>query len=160
MDRDQEALVLLSIFHFIMGGVVILCASLAVIGVIVGIGVLSLPDNLPAPEDTSGFNSLLIHYIAYPCIAFGIPPVLAGLWITIGSALVVIVGFPLGVCFVEAGKSLLRRRRRVSCMVLAGVSCAIFPFGTILGVITLVILRRPSLRESFARGPGALQTAS
>jgi len=39
-------------------------------------------------------------------------------------------------------------------MVIAGIECLFMPFGTVLGVFTLVVLVRPSVKELFLRNQG------
>ena len=51
--------------------------------------------------------------------------------------------------FVLAGRNLARRRRYLFCQVVAGVGCMFMPFGTVLGVFTLVVLSRPAVRNLF-----------
>jgi len=54
---------------------------------------------------------------------------------------------------IYAGYLLMRRRKRVVCLVIAGISCMGFPFGTVLGVFTFVVLLRDSVIELFNEGP-------
>jgi hypothetical protein len=51
-----------------------------------------------------------------------------------------------------AGRCLARRRNRAFCFVMAGISCAFFPLGTVLGVFTLIVLSRDSVQSMFAEG--------
>lgn len=46
-------------------------------------------------------------------------------------------------------RSLTTRRRRVLCLVAAGIACLQIPFGVVLGVFTFIVLCRPSVKESF-----------
>ena len=50
--------------------------------------------------------------------------------------------------FMVAGR-LRRRRSRVFCMIVAGVSCIGIPFGTTLGAFTLDVLSRQSVKPLF-----------
>ena len=46
--------------------------------------------------------------------------------------------------------SLARRRRYLYCLILAGVMAATcMPFGTVLGVFTIIVLMRPSVKQAF-----------
>ena len=49
-----------------------------------------------------------------------------------------------------AGRCLRRRRRYTFCLVVAAISCAFVPFGTVLGIFTLVVLTRPGVKPMFA----------
>ena len=44
---------------------------------------------------------------------------------------------------------LKERRSRMLCMITAGLSCLEMPYGTALGVMTFVVLSRPSVRQEF-----------
>ena len=48
---------------------------------------------------------------------------------------------------------LKRRRSRAFCMVVAGLSCLGVPYGTLLGVFTLLVLARPSVVRLFQVSP-------
>lgn len=64
------------------------------------------------------------------------------------------VGFILAIFFViclfHLGSLLQRQKHHSRCLVLAGLSCLLIPFGTLLGLITLIFLARPSGKEAFA----------
>lgn len=62
-----------------------------------------------------------------------------------------------GVCLVLGGIANLlsahfirRRRHRTFSLVVAGINCAQFPFGTALGVFTFIVLLRDSVRDRYA----------
>lgn len=57
-----------------------------------------------------------------------------------------------GAALVAAGAALARRRRFRFCRVMGWLACLFFPFGTLAGVMTLLLLRRPRVRETFGRG--------
>jgi hypothetical protein len=53
-----------------------------------------------------------------------------------------------------AGLCLRRRRSRIFCLFVAAISCIAIPYGTVLGVLTFIVLLRPSVAVSFdAPGP-------
>ncbi len=49
---------------------------------------------------------------------------------------------------------LSRRRHRTFSLVVAVVNCLMVPFGTLLGVFTLVVLSRPSVAALYQGEPG------
>lgn len=51
---------------------------------------------------------------------------------------------------VLAGIYLRAKKHRTFCIVVAALNCLEMPFGTILGIFTLVVLARASVREAFA----------
>ena len=48
------------------------------------------------------------------------------------------------------GYFLLTRRHRTACIVMAAISCIGVPFGTLLGVLALIALTRPEVRDDYA----------
>jgi len=53
-----------------------------------------------------------------------------------------------------SGICLLRKKLRILSLVVAGFNCIQIPFGTILGIFTLVVLSRDSVREMYERNRG------
>lgn len=49
---------------------------------------------------------------------------------------------------------LSRRRHHVFCLVIAGIECLVMPFGTVLGVFTIIVLTKESVREMFLADDG------
>lgn len=54
-----------------------------------------------------------------------------------------------GVSFL-AGRWIAQRRRRMWCVVVAAVNCLNLPFGTALGILTILILHRDSVRSAYS----------
>ncbi len=54
-----------------------------------------------------------------------------------------------GVANTISGWSLMARRNRTFSLVVAGLNCMAFPFGTALGVFTFIVLLRDSVRELY-----------
>lgn len=136
MSDDREHLRLLAIFHWVVAGFAALFSLIPVIHLTIGIAMVSgrfpeqaAHDTAPVPLEVVGWFFVVI----------------AGIWIVCGLA--------FAVCLAMAAHSLANHRRRTFCMVIAGLSCAFFPFGTALGVFTLVVLSRDSVRALFATPP-------
>jgi hypothetical protein len=80
--------------------------------------------------------------------------ILGGIFMAFASAWLVFALVMAATLFL-VGRSLARRRRYVFCLVAAGVLAALcVPLGTILGILTIVVLLRPSVKEAFGRGVG------
>ena len=72
-------------------------------------------------------------------------------WLFVAFGLALILGaLAYAALLVLAGRSLQQRRRRTFCLVMAAISCAFVPFGTVLGVFTIVSLSRPEVQALFA----------
>ena len=132
MTRDEEHLRLLSIFHYVVAG---LSCVLAIVPLIyIGMGVLMLRGG----NDGAGGRTDA-GVIGWAIIAAGSVLVAAVLTFALGLVL--------------AGRSLSNRRHHTYCLVMAAVACLFMPFGTVLGVLTIVVLLREPVRRLFGPEP-------
>jgi hypothetical protein len=126
---DGEHLKLLSIFHFVGFGLAVLglFASLAGMAMFSAIGNNpAMWQNQPNPPPAEVFGAAKLIY--------GV----MALW-TGGSAVLNLL----------AGIFLRARRHRVFVLIVGGLNCLHIPLGTVLGVFTLVVLLRDSVRPLF-----------
>jgi hypothetical protein len=126
-NDDKQHLRLLSIFHYIVGAMTALFACFPLIHLAIGIAIL--------------------------CGAFDgkdAPPRFLGLFFIIFSSVFILCGWALAVCMIIAGRNLARYRARTYCLVLAAIECIFMPFGTVLGVFTILVLMKDSVKELFA----------
>ena len=116
-------------FHYIVGGVVGLFSLFPLIHLVVGIAILT------GVFDDPGQG--------------GAPPAFMG-WLFVLLPLVFIsVGLTLAVCIAISGRKLNQRTGHLYCLVIAGIECFFMPFGTVLGVLTILVLMRPSVKVLF-----------
>ena len=125
MNQDEEHLKLLSIFHYVVGGILGFFACIPIIHLIIGIVML-----------TGAFGG------------DGPPPVV-GLMFLMGGLFAIAAGWTLAICLIVSGKRIARRTSYKFCFVIACISCAFSPFGTVLGVFTIIVLVRPTVKELF-----------
>ena len=78
-------------------------------------------------------------------------PMLFGLFFVIIAGSIMLFGWLFAFLTFLAGRYLTKQKNYVFCLVMAGVICMFFPFGTVLGVFTIIVLMRDSVRESFGR---------
>lgn len=130
MNEDVQHLRWLIIGHYITAALVALLACFPLIHLTVGLMLLFKP---PAPPPGGE---------PFPVELFGL------LFALIGGA-VVLGGWALAACIFAAGRFLAARKRYYFCMVIAALSCIVFPIGTVLGVFTLLVLSRPSVKAMF-----------
>jgi len=124
MKEDEQYLKLLSVFHYVVGGLAACFACIPIIHLSIGIAMLvgAIDD---APEFVGAFMVLIAIFA-------------------------ILAGWTLAVCIIIAGRCLAKRRRYMFCLVMAAISCIFMPFGTVLGVFTIIVLMRPSVKELFA----------
>jgi len=72
-----------------------------------------------------------------------------GVMMVMVALLIILIGWGMAACILFAGRFLSRRRHYTFCLVMAALSCMITPFGTVLGVFTIVVLMRPSVKLLF-----------
>ena len=133
-DEDASQLRLLSIFHYVVAAITGLFSLIPVLHLVMGLAMVT--GKLPVDTGTSGAQAVDPRLFGWFFVAF------AGVFIACGLAL---AGF-----MVHAGRCLRRRRRYTLCLVVAAISCMMMPFGTVLGVFTLIVLIRPSVKAAFA----------
>lgn len=129
MDQDSEQLRLLSIFHYVVGGLMALFACVPVIHLGVGLFMIFAAPNHRHSE--------------------GPAPAFVGIMFVLIAAIFIILGWALAILTFWAGRSLSQRRRYTFCFVVACILCAFAPFGTVLGVFTIIVLMRPSVKKLF-----------
>lgn len=130
MNQEQEHLRLLSIFHYVVGGLAGLFALFPVFHLIFGLVFILAPHKFGGKNQT--------------------PPAFVGWFFVIFAATIITMGWVFAGCVIAAGRSLACRRRYLFCLVMAGVECAFMPFGTVLGVFTLITLMKDSVKEMFS----------
>ncbi len=126
-NPDREHLQLLAVFHFVLAGFTALAACLPLIHLGVGLFMLLKPEAFDRSPP---------------------PPFLAWFFILFAGAFI-LAGWFLALLLVLGGLSLLRRRHLLLCQIVAALACLMMPWGTVLGVFTLVVLSRPSVKQLF-----------
>lgn len=133
---DLQHLRLLSIFHYVVAGLAALFGLFPIIHLAIGIAIVSgsIPASGGSPPPPRWFGTMFI--------------VVPGLFI------VLLLG--LAVALVIAGRLLQQRRGYLFCLIVAGISMLFQPFGMVLGILTIIVLLRPSVKELFGRKPSAM----
>ena len=129
MNQDLEHLKLLSIFHYVVAGLMALVSCFPFFHLAFGIAFLT--GAFPEPDG------------AEP------PPKVLGIMLTVIPAILILTGWVTAIFVALAGRSLAQKRRYTFCLVMAGIECLFFPFGTVLGVFAIVVLIRPSVSSLF-----------
>jgi hypothetical protein len=65
------------------------------------------------------------------------------------ASLFFLIGVAAAALIARAGLSIAQRRHHTYCLAIAGILCLVVPFGTVLGVLSLVVLVKPSVRALF-----------
>ena len=137
MNRNQDIdhLRLLSIFHYVVAGILALFSMLPVIHVALGIamvtGAFDKFDNGSSPPAFFGWM-----FVVFPLIF-------------------IVCGLAMVICIAIGGRRLGRHSGYTYCLIIAGTECFFMSFGTVLGVFTIIVLMRPSVKGLF----GVMETA-
>jgi hypothetical protein len=130
MRNDEEHLRLLTLFHYVLAGV---CAFFACIPLIhVGLGHFMIL----SPESWADAKG-------------GGPPAFMGWIFFLVGAVIVGLGWAYAACVLLAGRCLAKRKHWLFCIIIGGVECMYMPFGTVLGVFTIMVLTRESVKARF-----------
>jgi uncharacterized membrane protein len=126
MTQDEQNLDVLGIFHYVVGAVTALFACFSVIHLVIGIAMISgkLGGNNP-------------------------PPAAIGWLFVILTGVFISLGWILSAVMILTGRYLRQRRRRMFCFIVACVECMMMPFGTVLGIFTIIHLNKEPVRELF-----------
>jgi hypothetical protein len=136
VDRDEEHLKLLSIFHYVVAALMGTCASIPIIHIVIGAVFVFNPQAM-GPTG------------AHP------PPAFVGwIFMAIGT-IAVALGWAVAICVFLAGRFLARRKHYTYCLVMAAIACLFMPFGTALGIFTIIVLLRPSVKPLIDQPAGS-----
>jgi hypothetical protein len=129
---DTEHLRLLSLFHYISGALTIAFSCFFIIHLLFMLGM-----SFAIPAGKHGAE-------AFPFAIF------AGVF-----GLFILMGITLGVLEIFSGRSIARRQARTMSMVIAAPGVLMMPFGTILSVMTWIVLSRNSVKAMYGEAGAA-----
>ena len=131
-NPDEDNLHQLSIFHYVYAGFQALFSFIGIGLIGFGMAMAFRPDLFEGPDKP--------------------PPIIGGLLIAAGAAGVVLI---LAWAFsnILAGRYLRQRKHHTFCLVMAGINCLNMPLGTALGIFSIVVLIRPTVKAMFATAP-------
>lgn len=132
IDQDREHLRLLSIFYYIWAG-------LQSLGGLIGLAFIGVGAFLASSTQLAQTNNPP-------------PPWFGAIFAGIGALVLVAVEGMAALSFFT-GRFLSRRQHHTFCVVISAVNCMSLPFGTALGVFSILVLQRPSVKALF-RGSG------
>jgi hypothetical protein len=134
MDHDTRHLDLLGTFHYIVAGILALFGLFPIFHLAMGIAIVT--------GSLDGARG-------------GSPPIWFGLIFVFAALLTMLCMWALSAAVWIAGNRLKRHRNHTYCLVVASLECMFMPFGTVLGVFTIIVLTRPSMKALFGIPPTA-----
>jgi len=131
IDQDQEHLRLLMWAHYIWAGTIGFFSLFTLF--YIGLGAMMAFGGFP-PSGRSGDD-----------------PRIPGLFFLGFGAAFLVLGVTFASLTFLAARSIRDRRRWIFCVVMAGLNCLQVPFGTAMGVCTILVLNRPEVKAMFGR---------
>lgn len=130
---EEKYLSVLAIIHYVLAGLVFLVGCFPIIHLTLGLGMLFgdfpvQPGSPPPPDEVFGM--------------------VGGIFVGVASA-IIIAFWGLAALMVVTGRSLSARRRHTLCLVVAFLEAMLAPFGTVLGLLTILLLIQPTVRARF-----------
>jgi len=135
MSQDREHLQLLAIFHYVVAGLAAVFSFFPLLYTTVG----------------AIFIFAARHGTAKP--GEDLPPEFLGWIFAVLGSVLFLIGIAMAICILMTRRSLALRKRYSFVLVMACIECLFIPFGTILGVFTIVVLSRESVRGLFSTAP-------
>lgn len=131
-SEDESHLNLLSVFHWVIAGLAALTGFFPIIHVVVGIFALvgGTIGNVPEPE-----ARLLTAGVGAMFIVIGL--------------MIMAISWTMAFCLYLTGSYLKAHTNHTFCLVISAIICLSFPLGTLLGVFTIIVLMRPSVKRLF-----------
>lgn len=130
-NKDEDHLRLLVIFHYVVAALTGLFACMPLIHVGVGIMMVVHPDFMNGGPKSNP------------------PPVWFGYLFIIVGSIFVFTGWAMAICTFISGRYIKKRQKRMFSFVVAAVMCMFMPFGTILGVFTIIVLCKESVQRLY-----------
>ena len=145
---DADNLNMLTLCHFILGGLTALFSCLFIMHIVMGTMMIHNPGMFtPRPMPRAAPSTP--PYPVQPSPFF--PPFMGYMFVTLGT-IAVLGGWTLGALTAYAGRCLKARRNYLYVLIIAGCNCAfVMPLGTVLGAFTFVVLLRPTVKALFAK---------
>ncbi len=130
MTNDEEHLKLLSIFHYIVGGLMALFACMPLIHMIIGLFFILSPESMTS----SGGEA---------------PPSFIGwLFFSLGT-IFFLIGQSIAICVIFSGRFIAGRKKYMFSFIVGCIQCVFIPFGTVLGIFTIIVLSRDSVKALY-----------
>ncbi len=131
-SEDEYHLDLLGTFHWVLAGIAAAAGLFPILHVLFGlIAIMASLFGADAEPEARGMGVLM-----------------GFMFMAIGTVIIVTF-WVIAFCLYLSGSYLKAHKNHMFCMVMAVIMCASFPLGTVLGVFTIVVLVRPSVKQLF-----------
>jgi hypothetical protein len=148
----RERLRLLALGFYVKGAVGAVFISFLLLHFFMFLGISFIPEsawNTPTKSVTTAQSPSMLPSPSPRPVNQG-PPVIMFRIVAAVIGVVILLGWTFGALTIYAGRCVQKRTHRVFILILAGLNCALIPWGTLLGVATFSILQSPAGQREFA----------
>jgi hypothetical protein len=131
LKEDLEQLKLLGVFHYVVGGLSALFSCMFLIHLSIGLFVLLRPESMSGPEGD-------------------LPPEFIGYLFTFVGGLFFLLGIAFSGSVIYSGILLRKQKKYLFSFVMGCIECIFLPFGTVLGIFTIIVLSKESVKRIYA----------
>lgn len=128
--NESQTLDLISIFHYVLAALIYFKGAISFL--FIGIGTIAVAGILSEKPDDMHIGLLAVVLIFY-----------------VGPLIFLCLMWAMATLILIAGKRINKRTNLMYCQVIAGLECLCVPFGTILGIFSLIKLTKPEFKEAF-----------
>lgn len=127
----REQLRILSICHYVAGGLHAFFGCFGLIHFSIGISIVTGASLFGEGQANNA------------------PPLIMGILFAAFGGAFVLFGWTMGALTILSGRYIAQRRRRTFSLVMGGVNCIMMPIGTVLGVFDLVLLTNTEVIKEY-----------
>jgi fermentation-respiration switch protein FrsA (DUF1100 family) len=150
----RERLRLLAIGFYVKGAVGAVFVSFLLLHFFAFLGFSFIPESSWQPKaPTANVETLSVSPSPTPRPVNQGPPVIMFRIFAAVIGCIILAGWTFGALTIYAGRCVRNRERRMFIYVMAGLNCALIPWGTLLGVSTFIVLQTPVARREFGLSP-------
>jgi len=125
---DNEHLRLLTVFHYVNAGLLLMISSVFLLYALMALFMILASFSAPGSQG---------------------PPLIVGTMMMIITLIPVAFTWSLAAANVWAGRQITNRQNHLRCLIVSAVNCMNIPFGTILGVCSILVLARDSVKSKY-----------
>jgi hypothetical protein len=147
----RERFRLLALGYYIKGGVGAVFVSFFLFHFIFFLALSFMPESRwqgPARPATTAQSASVLPSPSPAPINQGPPVVLLRIVAAVIGA-IILLGWTFGALTIYAGRCVQKRNHRVFVYVMAGLNCFLLPWGTLLGVATIIVMQSPAGRREY-----------
>lgn len=142
MSQDESHIDSLAIAHYVVGGCMVLFSCMPLMHMFMGLMMIMDVGNMQ--------EAITAQSEAQP-MPQPFPPMLFGWFFLIMGLLFFLIGQAISISVIVSGRYLHQRKNYMFSFVLACIACMFVPFGTVLGVFTIIVLSRESVKMLYGR---------